>query len=327
MQLSCGVFPGPDSVEHAKIAEGLGYERIWLYDSPALYEDIYVHLALAAQATSTVGLGTAVLIPHLRHPMTTAAAIATIARLAPDRFVAGFGTGFTGRLVMDQRPLPWAYMETYLRQLVALLDGEVVEIDGRPCQMIHHPDLAAPRPILVPVVVSAFGPRGQGVARDIGAAGVMSIGAVEGFDWSIQMVNGTVLDPGEDLSTPRVRDAAGPWFAVMYHHMWHGGDPTVVDGLPGGTEWRTAVEAERPEGERHLVVHEGHCSHVTDRDRPLLDVEGSLFGQGMGWIGTADEVRAQAEAAVAAGATELLYTPTGPDIPRELTAFRAALLP
>ncbi len=155
----------------------------------------------------------------------------------------------------------------------------------------------------------------------------MSIGAVEGFDWSIQMVNGTVLDPGEDLSTPRVRDAAGPWFAVMYHHMWHGGDPTVVDGLPGGTEWRAAVEAERPEGERHLVVHEGHCSHVTDRDRPLLDVEGSLFGHGMGWIGTADEVRAQAEAAVAAGATELLYTPTGPDIPRELTAFRAALLP
>ncbi|MGI9602118.1 MAG: LLM class flavin-dependent oxidoreductase, partial [Acidimicrobiales bacterium] len=96
MQLSCGVFSGPDTAEHARMAEDLGYDRIWLYDSPALYEDIYVHLALAAEATSTVGLGTAVLIPHLRHPMTQASAIATIDRLAPGRFVAGFGTGFTG---------------------------------------------------------------------------------------------------------------------------------------------------------------------------------------------------------------------------------------
>ncbi|MGI9600711.1 MAG: LLM class flavin-dependent oxidoreductase, partial [Acidimicrobiales bacterium] len=272
------------------------------------------------------GLGTAVLIPHLRHPMTQASAIATIDRLAPGRFVAGFGTGFTGRLVMDQRPLTWAYMHTYLTQLVGLLAGQVVEIDGKPCQMIHYSGLATPRPVDVPIVVSAFGPKGQGVAADIGAAGVMSIGAVEGFDWSIQMVNGTVLDDGEDLASPRVREAAGPWFTVMYHHMWHGGDPTVVDGLPGGAEWRAGIEAERPEGERHLAVHEGHCSHVTDRDRPLLEMKGSMFGSGMGWIGSADEVRAQAEAAVEAGSNELLYTPTGPDIERELRTFRAAVL-
>ena len=40
MRLSCGFPPSPRAPEHAKLAEELGYERAWFYDSPALYGDV-----------------------------------------------------------------------------------------------------------------------------------------------------------------------------------------------------------------------------------------------------------------------------------------------
>ena len=62
-----------------------------------LWEDPFVHLALAAERTSRIGLGTAVPIPHERSEMALAAAIATIARLSAGRFRACFGIGGTAR--------------------------------------------------------------------------------------------------------------------------------------------------------------------------------------------------------------------------------------
>ena len=325
-RVSVGFPPGPRSIELAKRAEDLGYCRVWLYDSAALYEDIWVWLALVAEHTE-VPLGTAVLVPNLRHVMTTASAIATIEGLAPGRLVCGFGTGATARWVLGKDALSWATTRRYLEQLRALLRGEVVEIDGAKAQMIHHPDLAPARPIDVPLLLSALGPKGKEIAREI-ADGVITIGGadgpLEGMDWVVQMVNGTVLDDGEDISTPRVTEALGPWGVLAYHGIWQvAGD--AVDSLPLGAEWRAAIEAARPEGERHLAVHEGHATHVTDRDRAAIDAAGDLLG-GFGWVGAIDDVRARAEAAFAAGATELLYTPAGPDIAREMRAFASAVL-
>ena len=83
MQISCAFPPGPHVVDHIVEAERLGYERAWLFDSPALYGDIWVIAALAAQRTTRIALGPAVLVPNLRHPLTQASAIATLEQLAP----------------------------------------------------------------------------------------------------------------------------------------------------------------------------------------------------------------------------------------------------
>jgi 5,10-methylenetetrahydromethanopterin reductase len=324
--VSVGFPPGPRSIEFAKRAEDLGYCRVWLFDSAALYEDIWVWLALVAEHTE-IPLGTAVLVPNLRHVMATASAIATIEGLAPGRLACGFGTGATARWVLGKDALSWATTRRYVEQLRALLRGEVVEIDGAKAQMIHHHDLAPARPIDVPLLLSALGPKGKEIASEI-ADGVITIGTPDGplagLDWVVQMVNGTVLDDGEDISTPRVKDALGPWGVLAYHGIWQAaGD--AVDTLPLGAEWRATIEAERPDGERHLAVHEGHATHVTDRDRAVVDAAGDLLG-GFGWVGSTDDVRARADAAFVAGATELLYTPAGPDIAREMQSFASAVL-
>jgi 5,10-methylenetetrahydromethanopterin reductase len=320
-RISVGCPPGPGNVELARLAQDLGYDRFWLFDSAALYQDIWVWLALVGEHTD-IKLGTAVLVPNLRHVMATAAAIATIEGLAPGRLACGFGTGATARWVLGKPALSWDSTRRYVEQLRGLLRGETVDVDGARAQMVQTEEFAAARPIDVPLLLSAFGPKGQDIAREV-ADGVIAIGGVEGMDWCVQMVNGTVLDAGEDLSTPRVKEAAGPWYVVMYHGAWQSA-PEAVDGLPRGKEWRLAIEEERPEGERHLAVHEGHVVRVMERDREVLEAAGEML-PGFGWIGDRDEVRAKAEATFASGVTELLYTPAGPDKARELRAFAEAI--
>ena len=58
---------GAGIADLAVLAEELGYRRAWIFDSAPLWEDPFVHLALAAERTSRIHLGTAVLIPqHVR---------------------------------------------------------------------------------------------------------------------------------------------------------------------------------------------------------------------------------------------------------------------
>ena len=88
-----------------ELAEELGYARAWIFDSAPLWEDPFVHLALAAERTTRIGLGTAVLIPDQRSEMAMVSGIATIARVSGGRFRACFGTGFTSRFTIGQRPM------------------------------------------------------------------------------------------------------------------------------------------------------------------------------------------------------------------------------
>lgn len=324
-KISIGIPPGPLALEAIDLAEELGYHRAWLYDSASIWEDVWITMGLAAERTGRIGLGTAVLIPSLRHVMTTASAIATIDRMAPGRLVCGFGTGFTGRRVLGQKPLTWASTERYLRQLKALLAGEVVEIDGEQCQMIHHPAMADARPVDVEIILSAFGPRGQAVARDL-ADGVMTFGNNDG-SWGqfVRMIHGTVLEAGESQYSDRAIDAAGPWWAVQAHGQWESGGDEAVLKWPGGDKYLEQVHAERPEGQYHLAIHEGHCTHLTDRDRILVD---ATDGQPPwnGWVGEPDDIQNRVEAEGAAGVTELIYNTGGEDPLREIRAFAEATI-
>ncbi len=323
MKISIGVPPGPQATALAVHAEALGYDRVWMYDSAALYEDLWIHLALAAQATERIGLGTAVLVPNLRHVMTTASAIATVDRLAPGRLACAVGTGYTARKVLGQNALSWKFVRRYVEQLRGLLRGEVVEIEGQACQMIHRPELAQARPIDVPILLSAFGPKGLAITQEIADGWMGFSSPPQHFDWAVQMVNGTVLAPGESPAAPRVIDDVGAWMAGAYHATWEA-DPANVASIPGGADWLAQIESERSEEERHLAVHYGHCTHLSEADRKAI----AAFGNEIpwhGWVAEAPDMRKRAEAAAAAGATEILYTPAGDDLLGQAEAFYRAV--
>jgi 5,10-methylenetetrahydromethanopterin reductase len=315
MQISCAFPPGPDVVAHAQLAEDLGYERVWLYDSPVLYGDVWVHLARIATATTRIGLGPAVLVPNLRHPVTQAAAIATVAELAPGRLAVAIGTGFTARMAMGQRPLTWAETRTYIAQVKGLLDGEAMVVDGKVVKLLPAYGALPPRP---PILVAANGPKGLEVANELGD-GVMTIfGSYPEFAWCALLAFGTVLDDGEPADSSRALEAAGPAVTVVYHGMYEA-DPAQVEALPGGEAWRAELERV-PVHLRHLAIHEDHLVRVTERDRALLTGEALTS---FTWTGEASVLRARLDAVGAAGTSEILFQPGGGDVERELRAFMA----
>jgi 5,10-methylenetetrahydromethanopterin reductase len=93
--------------------------------------------------------------------------------------------------------------------------------------------------------------------------------------------------------------------------------------MPGGEEWLGGIDAERPEGERHLAVHEGHVTHVMERDSEVLALAGDALTT-TGWVGTADEIHQRAVDLAVAGADDLMYTPSG-DFAREMRAWVEAI--
>src|SRR5260370_24392231 len=104
MDISCAFATSSGTPTHVKLAETLGYKRAWLYDSPALYPDVWMVLSRCAERTSRIGLGPGVLVPSLRHPMVNAAAIAELVHEAPRRVAVAIGAGFPGPLPLRQPP-------------------------------------------------------------------------------------------------------------------------------------------------------------------------------------------------------------------------------
>jgi 5,10-methylenetetrahydromethanopterin reductase len=312
-ELSCGLPPGPDFADLVELAEELGYTRAWIFDSAPLWEDPFVHLALAAERTTRIGLGTAVLIPDQRSVMAMVSGIATIARISGGRFRACFGTGFTSRFAIGQRPMTIRALADYFGAVRKLLAGQTLILDGKPARMLHAEGIAQPRPIEVPLWLSVLGPRGAALASDL-ADGV--IGPPHATLPTATIASGTVLDPGEDPGSERVREAIGPWRVVSWHTAYSGGGAEAVDAKPGGHAWRTALETLAPEGERHLLTFEGHVTHLPDRDRELLEhIDVNTM------VGKAPGVRRQLARLADAGFHEIIYTPSGPDVARELRAF------
>lgn len=121
MDSSCAFATSSSTPAHVELAETLGYRRAWLYDSPAVYPDVWMVVSRSAEHTSRIGLGPGVLVPSLRHPMVNAAAIAELVSQAPGRVAVAIGSGFTGRLTLGERPLPWRQVAEYVRCLKALL--------------------------------------------------------------------------------------------------------------------------------------------------------------------------------------------------------------
>jgi 5,10-methylenetetrahydromethanopterin reductase len=278
-------------------------------------------LALAAERTDRIGLGPGVLVPSLRHPMVNAAGTAALAALAPGRVAVAFGTGFTGRRAMGYGQIKWADMDAYIRAFRGLLAGETIEWEGARMRMLHPDGHAAPRPVDVPLVIGAIGPKGAGVARELGDGLFATVRVPEfakEFEWVAFHCLGTVLDDREDASSERVRAAGGPGAALAYHGAYAMKAP--VAEMPGGRAWLDVIEA-HPAEDRHLAVHDQHCVGLNAAD--VAAWEAGAHQKLTAWTvsGTTEQVRERMAQLAEQGVTEIVYQPAGPDIRRELERF------
>lgn len=122
--------PVPQLVERARRAEALGYDAVWVADEK-FYRDPWVVLSAIALATEKVRLGTGVTEPYARHPGLLAMAAATLAELAPGRFVLGLGAGGPGFPPMGvERRHPARAIPEAVAIVRSLLAGERVDFAG-----------------------------------------------------------------------------------------------------------------------------------------------------------------------------------------------------
>src|SRR5207248_1641007 len=109
MALSFGVTVLPDPpyqrmIELIQLAEKLGFEYAWTYDSHVLWQESMPTLALTADRTSKIKLGHMVTNPGTREPTVLASAYATLHDISNGRMVMGIGRGDSARRYIGQQP-------------------------------------------------------------------------------------------------------------------------------------------------------------------------------------------------------------------------------
>ncbi|MGH9055487.1 MAG: LLM class flavin-dependent oxidoreductase [Acidimicrobiales bacterium] len=325
MDVSCAFPTSLDSPDNIAMAEQLGYHRAWVYDTPQQSPDVWMTLALAADRTERIWLGPGVLIPSLRHPMVNAAATATLCALAPGRVAVAFGTGFSGRRAMGYGPISWAFMEAYIRAYRGLLRGEVIEWEGTRMQMLHPEGHAPERPLDVPILISALGPKGNSVAKAL-ADGLyttlLTPEFISDYSQSVHLAWGTVLADDEGDDSERARSAGGPGWALSLHGAYEFGGPEAVLQLPGGQAWLDVVNR-APQRDRHLTVHAKHCVGLNEADQAAWGAGGNQTLRQVTLTGNRRQVREKLDEYRSRGVTEIVLQPCGENVKEELERFLA----
>ena len=83
-------------IDLAVLAERSGFDSVWAGDAPFArprFEPLTL-LAGVAASTERLTVGTAIVLPVLRHPLLFAHAVATLDRVAEGRFMLGVGAGW-----------------------------------------------------------------------------------------------------------------------------------------------------------------------------------------------------------------------------------------
>ncbi|TRW89117.1 LLM class flavin-dependent oxidoreductase [Mycolicibacterium sp. 018/SC-01/001] len=328
LEVSVGLPPTPAVADLFAHAEKLGYAQGYVFDTPFQGDDVWYQLHRAAELTSTMRLGPGVLIPSQRHPVLNAAQTISLHALAPGRVTTSFGTGFSSRAALGQPPIRWTYMEDYIGTYLKLLAGGTAEWEGSPLKLLlRGTSWEGVLPLDIPLIMSGMGPKGDAVSRRLGAEGMISLFRVtraqKAYRRRIVVVMGTVLDDGESVDSERVRDTVGVVAGVQLHFAWTLQGPEAVREMPGGEEWLEVINRS-PQRGRHLAVHQGHLLRMSDADAAAWEAGSHALLPGNTLTGSHEEIVSAIRALVCAGATEIQFQPTGPDIPRELERFMAA---
>ena len=162
--------PVSDVARFIETCETAGFDGVGLLDSQMLERDVFVSMAVAAQATSRIRIASAVLNPVTRHISVIASAAKTVAELAPGRVEFWIGRGFSSVQTVGVRPATVKQMRECVITLKSLLTGEEFDFSGRAgraTSRMRHGDQEIPK-----IIIAAHGPRTIEAAGEV-ADGVL----------------------------------------------------------------------------------------------------------------------------------------------------------
>lgn len=263
--------------EQAEATERMGLSSVWL---PQIFGvDAMTVLAVAAQNTKTIELGTAVVPIQTRHPVTMAQQALTLQAACSGRFRLGIGLSHKpvveGMLGVDfQRPA--TRMREYLTVLGALIRGGSCSFRGSFYTV--NASVAVPGSSPVPILVAALADKMLRIAGELA-------------DGTITWMTGRKTL--ETHIVPKITAAAAEANKPR---------PQVVVGLP--VALTSDVNGARERATRAFAIYPTLPSY-----RAMLDIEGASSAADILVAGDESEVEAQLRSYIDAGATEILAVP------------------
>ncbi len=200
IQLWFGTFPVPGrSAKIARLLESEGWDGLALTDSQNISGDVFVGLAMAAQATTQLGLATGATNLGTRHPAVVASAISSIQAESHGRAILGLARGDSALAYIGRPPQPLAEFVQNLGRLQSYLRGETVDLDGFASHMNWHTETGLPK---VAVSIAATGPRVIEVAARLAERITFSVGAdIERLTWAVEHARTARRQAGLDPTT------------------------------------------------------------------------------------------------------------------------------
>ena len=323
-------------IDYAVAAERLGFSHAWFADSQMIWSDCYATMALAAERTDRIRIGTGVAISGTRPAPVTAAAIGTINVLAPGRTFLGVGAGNTAMRIMGAAPQKIAEFDRYLACLAPLIRGDEAAWremgEEIPIRHIMRDRGFVNFKDPIPLQISGFGPRSLGLAGRYGDGAVLPMPSSQaGMEalWSpieagaedagkaldrgqyettaLAMVS--VLDPGESADSERIRHECGAFTMATLHYAYDQWRQLSQPPPPIFAEiWDDycAMLDEVPSDRLHQRIHAGHNCWVVPEEERFLS--GSLI-EATCMVGTRDRLLERIDGLSAAGLGQIMVLP------------------
>jgi 5,10-methylenetetrahydromethanopterin reductase len=162
--------PLPELAAFVARCEAAGFDGVGIHDHPSSGRDVYLALALAAQATRRLRLFPATSSPVVRHPLVLASLAHSLDEIAPGRTVLTVAPGFISTRGIGKPRASVAVMRQAVGELRRLLAGEAVEFGPIPTRLRNRS--ATP----TPVYLLAAGPRMTELAGEIADGALLMVG-------------------------------------------------------------------------------------------------------------------------------------------------------
>jgi 5,10-methylenetetrahydromethanopterin reductase len=316
----------------AKVAEDLGYARLGIGDSPALFRDPWMTLALVAAATERMPIGIWVTNPMTRHPVVTASAAATLNEAAPGRVFVGIATGDSGIASAGLSPARIDSLAEYVDALRDLFDRGATRYRGGEAHL-DWPD----HPLPIPIYVAAHG------EKSIHLAGRIADGVVIGLGITDEVVGRSLGWLQQGVAAGRRESEIDVWWTVRYlvgevgqaareemagilAEAAHVIARTAFRSGLGTPGHREGVEALAAEFDRS-TYGKGDVQSRRRRGRRAdeLGVAEPLLER-FAFAGSPDQCAEQVQRAVRAGAHQFMYSMRGPDQAQRMRDWHALVM-
>lgn len=315
-----GPFPLRRYVDWAMLAEQQGFDVAWFGDTQLLTPDLYSTLALCANATRTIKIGSSVTNTVTRDVTVTAGGFLALNEFANGRCLLGIGVGGSAVHTVGLREDGARDFRDKLGVLAALVRGDAIQRTGTTVRG----RIVAPA---VPIYVASSSPRVLEIAGEVADGVILNVGVLpeliqeglqhvargarragrEATDLDVVVIAGCSINADRSRAIEEARSWAATTARRIAKWMIAGGEDVRRVG---------ATILKQYDWAEHIAAGAAHARPVSD-----------AMARSLVLAGTADDVSRTIEDLARCGVTHVVPLLMGANIDATLEVFGREIIP